>query len=318
MVFPIILAVAALVGGLALLIFSSDKGVEHSIFAASALRISPLMMGLMLVSLGTDLPEIANSIASSALGHGEINVGDSLGSAFTQISLVLGLIAFLSRGFKVKRKEVAVIGGCVIIALMLAVSVADVGYMSRINSFFLVSSWIIFMIITRTIIQSDVGKEEHLLKDASRSYSYHLLFAILSFIGVAVGAYIVTQSVIVLSEAFGVTEYVISFFVVAIGTSLPELVVDVTAIRKKQYELALGDILGSCMVDASFSIGIGPLFFPVANLAAKGLIVTTGLYTILVSIIIISLLALREKVDKKAGALFIVLYALSYLLLYVP
>ncbi len=239
------------------------------------------------------MPEIANSITSSALGHGDINVGNSIGSAFTQISLVLGLLTFLSRGFKVKRKEMMVIGGCTIIALMLAVSVADVGYMSRINAFFLVSSWVIFMIITRTVTESSVPTEEHATKSTSRSHLYHLTIALLSFIGVAIGAYFVTQSVIV----------------------LPELIVDVTAVRKKQYELALGDVMGSCMVDASLSIGIGPLIFPIDKLAAKGLIIKTGMYAIFVSIVITTILALREKVDRKAGVLFVILYLLSYLLL---
>jgi cation:H+ antiporter len=75
-----IIAVVALIAGIALLIYSSDKAVLHSISIASALRISPLMIGLVLMSIGTDLPEIVNDIMSSALGHGDITIGDSLGS----------------------------------------------------------------------------------------------------------------------------------------------------------------------------------------------------------------------------------------------
>jgi len=116
-----------------------------------------------------------------------------------------------------------------------------------------------------------------------------------------------------LSEVFHVSEYLISFFVVAIGTSLPELVVDLAAIRKKQYELAIGDIIGSCIVDASFAAGIGPLIFPI-RVSGK-LAMITGLYAIFGSIVVILTLALRKKVDKKAGALFIFVYLLSYTLL---
>ena len=96
--------------------------------------------------------------------------------------------------------------------------------------------------------------------------------------------------------------------------SLPEFAVDLTAIRKKQYEVAIGDAIGSCIVDAGFSIGIGPLFFPIA--VSGRLAETTGLYALLVSIIVLSTLALREKLDKKAGLLFIILYVLSYVMLY--
>ena len=141
-------------------------------------------------------------------------------------------------------------------------------------------------------------------------HRYHFVVAGLGFTGVAIGAFIVIESVITLSTAFNVSEYIISFFVVAIGTSLPELVVDTMAVRKKQYKLAIGDIIGSCIVDAGLSIGIGPLFFPIE---VDGVLAsTTGLYAIFASSVIISLLALREKVDRKIGALFIALYLFSY------
>ena len=76
----------------------------------------------------------------------------------------------------------------------------------------------------------------------------------------AAGAYITVQSVIALSATLSIPEYLISFFIVAFGTSLPEIVVDLTAIRKKQYEIAIGDAIGSSIIDAGFSIGIGTLF----------------------------------------------------------
>ena len=79
--FEAIVGIVVLVAGLALMTFSSDKAVEHSVCLASALRMSPLMVGLLLVSIGTDLPEIVNSIVSSALGHGNINAGDSMRSS---------------------------------------------------------------------------------------------------------------------------------------------------------------------------------------------------------------------------------------------
>lgn len=75
----------------------------------------------------------------------------------------------------------------------------------------------------------------------------------------------------------------------------------------------MGDLIGSCIVDASFAIGIGPLIFPVD--VSGQLVTITGLYAIFASIIVISTLAIREKVDKKTGALFLVVYALSYTLL---
>ena len=307
----LVIGLAGLILGLALLAFCGDKAVEHSAIIALEFGIPPLMIGLLLVSLGTDLPEIVNSIISSAFDHGDINVGDSLGSVLAQMSLVLGLLPFLAGTFKVKRKEVGIIGACEVLALMLAISIAEKGNISQINGLFLVASWLIFILIVRSATAKNVTeKEKHVLPPPSQKRLHYLGVAVLGFVGVAIGSFIVIESVITLSSVFRISEYIISFFVVAIGTSLPELVVDLTAIRKKQYELAIGDIIGSCIVDACFSIGIGPLIFPI-EVTGK-LVMVTGLYAIFVSIAVILTLTLREKVDKKTGALFIFLYLLSY------
>jgi cation:H+ antiporter len=309
-VLDVIVAITALISGLALLIFSSDKAVKHSVSIASILGMSPLMIGLLIVSLGTDLPEIANSIISSAKGHGDVNVGDSFGSVLTQISLMLGLLPFFGGTLKVKRDEIMVIGACEVLALIAAVSMVEKGFISRMNAIFLVVSWPILMLIIRKVM-----KQEPIMAHSDLRLLYHLLVVVLGYIGVAVGSYVVVESVIALSSELHTSEYFISFFVVAIGTSLPELAVDLTAIRKKQYEIALGDAIGSCIVDAGFSIGIGPLFFaPIA--VSGGLAETTGLYALLVSMVVLLTLALRERIDKKTGAVFIVLYLLSYSMLY--
>jgi cation:H+ antiporter len=313
-VLEVILGLAGLIAGLALLAYSGDKAVEHSSIIALQLGIPPLMIGLLLVSLGTDLPEIVNSIVSSALNHGDINVGDSLGSALAQMSLVLGLLPFLAGTFKVKRKEVGIIGACEVLALMLAVSIGEKGNISQMNGLFLVASWPIFMLLIRSATANNITeKEEQDPPHTNQRRLHHFGVAILGFVGVAIGSLIVIESVIMLSSVFHVSEYLISFFVVAIGTSLPELVVDLTAIRRKQYELAIGDVIGSCIVDASFSVGIGPLIFPI-EVTGK-LVMVTGLYAIFVSTLVILTLTLREKVDKIMGAFFISLYLLSYLTL---
>lgn len=308
-----IIAVVGLIAGIVILVLSSDKAVDHSIKIASAWRISPLMMGLLLGSVGTDLPEIANSITACALGHGDIDAGDSLGSVFTQITLVVGLVPFLAGRFKLKRREITVIGACQILALILAVSIVEKGYFTRLNALFLVASWPILMFISRAYVAGKVVKDELAVERARRRVSRDLIIALLGFIGVAFGAYVVVRSVITLSEAYAVPEYLVGFFVLAIGTSLPELVVEVMAVRKKEYEFAIGDAIGSCIVDASLSIGIGQLLFPTT--VSGGLATVTGSYAILASVVVLATLALREKLDRKAGLLFIAIYLISFGLL---
>ncbi len=314
MTLELIIAVAVFISAVVLLTFASDKAVEHSISIASAMRASPLIVGLLLVSIGTDLPEITNSIVSCASGHGDIDVGDSLGSALTQMTLILGLLPFFGGTFKVKRKEIVIIGTCEMLALMLAVSIAEKGYITRINALFLVASWLIFMLLARGALAKSVEKKDDAVAPKDRRFFYHFIVAILGFVGVAVGAYALVQSVIVLSGVLKISEYLMSFFIVAIGTSLPEFVVDLTALRKKQYELAIGDIIGSSLVDASLSVGIGQLLFPTVISGELALI--TGLYALFGSFLVILALALTKRVDRKVGAFFIVIYLLSYTTLY--
>jgi cation:H+ antiporter len=308
-----VFAIAGLILGIALLVYSSNKAIEHTMQIALEWGITPFVTGLILVSIGTDFPEIVNSIVSSSIGHADISVGDSLGSVLTQMTLIIGLLPLLGKKFKVDRKKIAIIGACEVLALILAVSIAEKGYITRINALFLVASWPIFLLLIRNATTKKSKENRGPSKIPVKKHFSHLLVAALGFIGVSIGAYVVVQSVIQLSAAFHVSEFLISFFILAIGTSLPELVVDLTAIRKGQFELAIGDAIGSCIVDASVSIGIGQLLFPQIISGQTAMI--TGLYAIFGSIIVIIALALRKKLDKKAGALFILIYLLSYVLL---
>jgi cation:H+ antiporter len=138
---------------------------------------------------------------------------------------------------------------------------------------------------------------------------------IFGFIGVAIGTYLVINSILDLTNLLNISEFVASFFIAAIGTSLPELAVVLSAIRKKQFSIAIGDIMGSSMLDATFSIGIGPLLFP--TVIDTGPSAITWLYSIFAVLIIVSILSLRGKVDKKFGLLCLILYIFSYGLLLV-
>ena len=315
MVIGILFPIAALVTGIVLLTLCSDKAVEHSVYFASALGISSIMIGLVLVSIGTDLPEISNSIISCWSGHGDIDIGDSFGSVLGQITLVLGIVALLSRGFGVKKREVLVIGIFEILALILALSVAVTGF-TRVKAFLLIATWPVFIFMIRKLTAKDIIKKKAYSKK-ERHYLYHFAVAAAGFAGVAIGSIAVVQSVIMLSNQLGIPEYLISFFAVGIGTSLPELMVDLTAIRKREYELAIGDILGSCIVDSTVSISIGQLLFPTAVLVGDyQRSVLLAVYALFASAVVTLALVTRGKVDKKAAVLFVVLYTISYSLLY--
>ncbi|MDP2964808.1 MAG: sodium:calcium antiporter [Pelolinea sp.] len=307
------LAIALFAIGVVLMIYSSKKSIDYSIELASAFKIPPLIIGVVLISFGTDLPEIVNSVLSNYLGHADISIGDSVGSVLSQLTLIFGILPFFGGPIKFKRRELAVIGSCLFLALILLFSIFEKGSFSRLNALFLISSLGLFTIIITTSVAKDDFETPNNPITEKRKRNLILLVSIF-LIGVAAGSVLVINSVIKLAEDIHIPEYFISFFIVGIGTSLPELFVDITAIRKKQYNIAIGDILGSCLVDATLSIGIGQFLFP--QKVSTDLANQTILYTIIVAAIVIIFLAVRRKLDKKTGVIFIILYFLSYLFLF--
>ncbi|MCP4764489.1 MAG: sodium:calcium antiporter [archaeon] len=311
-----IVAIIGLIGGLVVISISSDVAIKHSSLLAKALGVSPLIIGLTIVSVGTDLSEIFNSLISCSLGHGDIDVGDSIGSDLTQLTLVFGLLPIICGGFAVKRREIVVMGSCEILSLIVVYTIVEKGYITRINAIFMVGSLFFYIIIFYSISKDSYEEASHEIEitEIDKSKIYHVLIASIAFVFVTISSYVIVQSVIVIASYFHVHEYILSFFLVSIGTSLPELFVDVNALRRKENQIALGDIIGSCVVDSTLSIGIGQVFFPQAVTAQ--LAIPTISYTILASFIVFTVIAIRKKVDKKTGILFIALYLCSYGMLF--
>ena len=311
-----VLAILGLILGIIIISISSNEAIKHSAILAKALGISPLIIGLTIVSIGTDLSEIFNSIISCALGHGDIDVGDSIGSDLTQLTLVFGLLPIICGTFLVNRKEIIIMGICEILSLIVIYSIVEKGYITRINALFMVGSLVLYLTIMYNVTKETFAESSKIIEvtEVHKSKSYHLIIAGISFVGVTISAYLIVQSVIQISSYFDVHEYILSFFLVSVGTSLPELAVDINALRRRENQIAIGDIIGSCIVDSTLSIGIGQVLFPQA--VSANLAIPTITYTLFASFIVFIVVAIRRKVDKKAGILFISLYLLSYGLLF--
>ncbi|MGV9171661.1 MAG: sodium:calcium antiporter [Promethearchaeia archaeon] len=316
----ILVAFIVLIIGIILIAFSSELAVQHSASFAASLGISSLVIGITLVSIGTDISEIFNSVLASSMGHADINIGDSVGSNLTQLTLVFGLLPIICGDFIVKRRSFLMIGSCLILSLILIFTVIEKGYFTRLNGLFMMLSFVFYSMVTYNSTKSDMVTQVDLMLDDTklntlrRERIHYLVLATVGFLGVAVSSYFIIESIIFLSNQLNLHEFILSFLLLSLGTSLPELTVCISALRKKHYNIAIGNIIGSCIVDASISIAIGPFFFPQevsAHLAAPMI-----LYTILASLIVVIVVAKREVMDKKSGILFIILYLLSIPLLF--
>jgi len=144
-------AVIGLTLGLLILSFSSEKTVNQLIKLASTMGASTFTVGFLIASLGTDMPELVNSLISSYLGQGDISVGDSFGSVMTQISLILWLIPFFCRFCRLIPRKFSIVGLTEVVVLVISIFLSSNGDLSRLDGIILVILWIIPMFILRRV-----------------------------------------------------------------------------------------------------------------------------------------------------------------------
>lgn len=282
---------------MALAVIASSRAVDHAARAASGLGVPAFVVGFTLVALGTDLPEIANSVVASVAGHGDVNVGDSVGSAAAQASLVVGLLPFLARrAITLDRRNIAMLGAAAVLGLGLGVLLVADGWFGRGDGAVLVGWWVVAVAVIRRLAREPSQPE---LPLPERHPAAHLVIALLWLLGVGSGATVAVTGIIRLASALSVPEYLVSFLGLAIGTSLPELVVAVSAVRRRHDDLALGDALGATLSDATVSPGVGPLVAPTAVTA--DLAVTGGLSTAVLVALSVALIVCAGRVDRPAG-----------------
>lgn len=305
----IVVWLMGVVVGLVIAIMASRRALDAASEVGRGLGLSPFVLGVTIIAVGTDLPEIANSIVSSSTGHGDINVGNSVGSVVTQSTLVLGALCVVG-GLKSTRRFVITTGSLTVLALLIGASLFADGQFNRSDGALLVATWLVgTFIIQRPTPRQRAEGSGRPLADKSvhmrRSIQRTVLFLAL----VGVGATIAVESFTRAAEQFGVPEYLLSFFVLAAGTSLPELVIDLRALRQGEGELAMGDLLGSSFVDATLSPGIGPILFPTA--LGSGLV--RGNLVVAAVIAAVTVLLVRHTSHRwPTGLVLIILYLALY------
>jgi cation:H+ antiporter len=289
----------------------ASRGVAaHANSLVQATRLSPFVVGMVVLAIGTDVPEIVNSIVTSAAGHGDLNVGDSIGSTLTQMTLVLGILPFLTRTMEIQRRAVVAIGGLTALAVLVGVVLVGDGGLGRMDGLILVVGWLVAI---WAINRADVWWSPALPEAPHGRRIMHGLATFGFLLIVALGSVASVAAMIEIAEILAVPEYIISFFGASIGTSMPELIVDITAIRSGAMALAVGDILGSSLVDATLSIGIGPSFFPTPIDAEAAVI--GGLYTAVAVGMVTVLLSTTRRHGRLTGTALIAIYLLSYVVI---
>ncbi len=303
----VLLLLAALVG----LGWFSDKATDTAAALALMLEISPMIIGLGLVSVGTSIPEISNSIVSSYRGHGDIVTGDNIGSTIAQLTLTMALVVFVAGEVEADKKDILLFGGTMLLAAIIGVMVVQTGSIGRGKALLLILSYFVMALLIRKYALHD-----YYMPPIEKKHHVHLWKLAFYMLGVAGSAALVVESTIRISDILGIPEFVIAFILVSLGTSLPELAIRISAIKKGHHEIAVGDIFGSNIADMTLGLGSGPLLFPIEFSArmASG----PGWYLIFVTILVVALFAKTRKIDLPFAVLLVLLYLLSFAVAGIP
>lgn len=260
-----LLSVLALIAGLALLVWSSDKFVLGASSTAAALGVSPLLIGLTIVGFGTSAPEMVVSALSSAGGNPGLAIGNALGSNIANIALILGVSALvvpLAVSSRILRNEMPVLFA---VTLLVTLVIWDL-QLSRIDSWvliggmFAVMGWLVYDGLRNRGSVLEHEFEEEI--DASLPLRTALMWCLVGLVLLVVSAQMMVWGAVNIAQFFGISDLIIGLSIVAIGTSLPELGASIASVRKKEYDIALGNVLGSNMFNSLGVLGIAGAISP--------------------------------------------------------
>lgn len=295
----VLIQLGILIVSLALLLKSSDYFIENAERIGLSLGVSSFIIGVTIVALGTSLPELATSIASVLLDTSEVVVGNVVGSNVTNILLVLGLTAFIGKKLYVRE---GVIKAELPYLFLSAVVFYFIIYDQKIA---LYESLILLAMLTIYIIQTFSNDDSDEEQDRPKTEYWRILIIIGSAAGIYFGADYTIKSLINLSELFNINTGVLALSLVALGTSLPEVAVSISAMIKGKGDIALGNVIGSNIFNTYGVMGIPSLFGDLEIPADILVFATPFMLAITLGLF---LLGQGKVIDRWGGASLILLY----------
>jgi cation:H+ antiporter len=294
-----IVSLAVLIWGADLLIAQSEKIARH--FA-----LSEFFIGATLIALGTSLPEMAASITASTEGHPAISLSNIIGSNILNITLVLGTVFLIARNINPHRDFFAQDSSWALFPVFIFILMILDGVLSRFDGgllLFLMGAYLLFLIRNgKEILTEEVETFE---KDGSFGWGRTAALLSAGFIGVILGADYLIESASSLARTFGISEWIIGVALIAMGTSMPELVVSIVAARKGKADMAIGNIIGSNMANISVALGAAALARPLTLEPANYLF---DILTLLVATLMLVFLAANKLYTRAAGISLLIVF----------
>ncbi len=302
-----------LVVGFVMLIKGADWFVEGASKIADRFGIPQLVIGLTIVAMGTSAPEAAVSIASALKGSAEITIGNVLGSNILNVFVILGLTAVV-RAIAVQKSTIKYeIPFTILVTVLMGVLGLTDGVISRGEGIILWACFLVYMGYLLVMAKKGQSAESKEKKDEKKDPIWKLI--ILVIIGVVLivwGSDITVDAATALAKIFGMSERLIGLTIVALGTSLPELVTSVTASIKGKADIAVGNIVGSNIFNILFVVGTTALITPVAYSASFMVDTITAVAAMVLLLICV---LPKKKLCRPAGAIMLVGYVAYFIYL---
>ncbi len=309
-----LLAIAAVIFGLVLLVWSADRFVDGAAASANHFGMPPLLIGMVIIGFGTSAPEMVVSALASLQGNPGLALGNAYGSNITNIALILGITAVLAPiavASQVLKREAPIL---IAITLLSAWPLVD-GVITELEAWTLLATfasylgWSIYQGMTGSndTLSSEFDQE---LKAATMPLGRALLWLGIGLILLIISSRILVWGAVDIATALGVSDLIIGLTVVAIGTSLPELASAIAAVRKNEHDLALGNVIGSNMFNTLAVVGIAGAITPIS---LEPLVLQRDWLVMTVLTLMLLLFAFRpnsrpNRINRFHGAIFIACY----------
>ena len=245
--------------GIFLLVVGGDFLVKGAIGIAGRFNISPLLIGVTIVSFGTSAPELFVSLQATLDGSPAIAIGNVVGSNIANIGLVLGLTVCI-KPVVVNRKRYLTSWLVMLISSLMFFGFSMDGEIGFFEGLFFVAGLLAFISISITYIKNDVEASD---LNIAMNIPWIITYLVLGSLGLQFGSELLITNAVVIATYFGVSQFIIGISVVALGTSLPELVTSVIASYKGQNSISLGNLLGSNVFNVFAVLGITSLVKPI-------------------------------------------------------
>ena len=308
----LVLNIALLIAGFIVLIKCADIFVDSASDVAIHFNLSKMFIGLTIVSFGTSAPEFAVSVKSIVSGSGDIVLGNVIGSNILNILLILG-VSSLVHSLAVKdntvKKEIPI---TLLLTSLLIVVLGDSMFDRGTNSFTRGDGIVILLCFSIFIYYLFTQMKNKIKDDDEPKHGLLISFilTIISIIGIIVGSNFVVESSSYIASTLGVSEKMIALTIVALGTSLPELVTSIVATKKGSYDIAIGNVVGSNIFNIGIVLGVPVTLFGGFNNYSINVV---DLMALLTATILLLLCAFTGyKIEKKEGILFILVFIIYY------